>query len=378
MKHPPVLRSACWSVLLALGISSTHAYPTVGLMGPPASAHVLVETTGEAPAQQLQPDLASALEAESWATQMEAQPDVSALVLGLPVLAPGARQQEVLDLRQALVLKGFLAHPLSDLSPDLKQSWEPSAPGPDATWFDEYLERAVREAQRHYGLEVSGVASAPLYQKLAESDLALAQDLRNWAQALRRHAQVAREAGHSKLIVVNLASFSLRAIDLHTGDTLVESRVIVGKPNRRTPIFTTNITNLKYNPDWTPPPSLAAQGKRYTPAGPNNPLGRVRFSTDNNQNIYLHHTNEPDLFDRQQRALSSGCVRVERWDDLAAFVANSDVDWVHEQVARKKTHFEQVTTVPVVMAYSTADVTSGQALRFPDVYRLGSLAGPTP
>src|SRR5690606_30135498 len=110
-------------------------------------------------------------------------------------------------------------------------------------------------------------------------------------------------------------------IDMDTGLTQVESRVIVGKPGRRTPIFTTRIVNLKYNPDWTPPPSLAAQGKRYVRPGPNNPMGRIRFSTDNNLNIYLHHTNEPDLFSRDVRALSSGCVRVEQWDDLAAFLA---------------------------------------------------------
>ena len=200
------------------------------------------------------------------------------------------------------------------------------------------------------------------------SNQALADDLLTLAAQVELHASLASANGHARLIVVNVPSYTLKAIDLHTGKTVLESRVIVGKPSSRTPIFTTNIVDLKYNPDWSPPPSLARQGKRYVRPGPNNPMGRIRFSADNGQNIYLHHTNQPGLFERDVRALSAGCVRVEKWEELAAFAAASSIDHVHAQVAKGRTHHERVAPIPVAIVYSTADVVEGQPQRFSDVY----------
>lgn len=309
--------------------------------------------------------LAVAQESEAWAKSVASVLPLSVSLSGLPVLKPGHQSDAVVTLRTALQERGFL-EPGVPVFPD--------GTPVDLTVYDSTVEEGVRASQRFYGLVEDGKAGPQVYLNLEASDASMAKDLSAWSQELRWHAEQARKAGHRKIIYVNIPSYTLKAVDLLTGETLVESRIIVGKPTRRTPLFTTRVINLKYNPDWTPPPSLAKQGKRYTPAGPNNPLGRVRFSTDNNQNIYLHHTNEPDLFDRSSRALSSGCVRVERWDDLAAFLADSDVNHVHDRVATKRTLFDKVEAVPVVMTYSLVDVAGGRAARYPDVYGAGARA----
>ena len=311
--------------------------------------------------------LAAAVEVESWASELAEVPSLSVSLTGLPVLSPGARSEHVITLRSALVERGFLSPPSVD--PNFEH-----ASVSDPLLYDAEVEAAVRAAQQFYGLVEDGISGPQVFLNLTGADSTLGTDLAAWGQELRWHAEQARLAGHRKMIVVNLPSYTLKAIDLTTGETIVETRVIVGKPSGRTPIFTTNITNLKYNPDWTPPPSLARQGKRYVGPGPNNPMGRVRFSTNNNIHIFLHHTNEPGLFERPGRALSAGCVRVERWEDLASFVSDESVEHVLSRVDTGKTVFDKVEEVPVVMSYSLVDVTAGRPARFPDVYRVGARA----
>lgn len=328
----------------------------------------------------------AAAEAQSLGEQLLSVPPLSVSLDSRPLLRLGSRSEDVLALRQALEERGFPVYvPVPQhvdvdpwVAPD-QASWDggvdpyahDSHQATDLMLFDEHVLQAVRSAQLHYGLVEDGIAGPRLYQNLAGSDRSLGEDLIEWGKQIQAFAEEARAQGHSRIIIVNIPSYTLKAIDLETGQTLVESRVVVGKPSSRTPIFTTNIINLKYNPDWTPPPSLAAKGRRYVRPGPNNPMGRVRFSADNNMHIYLHHTNEPDLFNRESRALSAGCVRVEAWDDLAAFVANESKDHVYSQVERGSTHFEKVDKVPVVMAYSLVDVVAGRAARHPDVYGRG-------
>lgn len=126
--------------------------------------------------------------------------------------------------------------------------------------FDESVFQAVRAAQLHYGLKEDGIAGPRLYQNLSDTGRSLGEDLIRWSNEIEEHARTAREKGHARMVIVNIPSYTLKAIDLESGKTLLETRVIVGAPGSRTPIFTTNIIDLKYNPDWTPPPSLAARG----------------------------------------------------------------------------------------------------------------------
>ena len=139
-------------------------------------------------------------------------------------------------------------------------------------------------------------------------------------------------------------------------------RVIVGEPFRQTPQFAGHITHVVVHPSWHVPPSIAAEeilpllraapesfaddievwttgplsrriaagsvdwsqeaaqapGHRFVQRpGPRNPLGRVKFLLPNPFAVFLHDTPGTGLFERQDRDLSHGCVRVEGAVDLA-------------------------------------------------------------
>lgn len=244
----------------------------------------------------------------------------------------------------------------------------------DQTWNEESWSEAVKKVQQAYGLAEDGKPGSQLLGSISASDRSVAMALMAWADHVDEAVQKARAAGHRKIIIVNLPSYTLHAIDLTTGNSVVESRVIVGTAAHKTPRFVTNIINLKLNPDWTPTARMKRSGKRYVPAGPRSPLGKVRFSTDNNISIYLHHTNEENLFELGNRSKSSGCIRVEKWQDVAAFVAETTQTEIEEWVSNGKTRFVKVEKVPVWMSYSIVDLVGSGAGVYPDIYGEGNKA----
>jgi murein L,D-transpeptidase YcbB/YkuD len=66
--------------------------------------------------------------------------------------------------------------------------------------------------------------------------------------------------------------------------------------------------------------------------GPLNALGDIKFVFPNNQNIYLHHTPTPQLFQRGRRDFSHGCIRVEEPVQLAQFVLQDMPEWTEERI----------------------------------------------
>lgn len=242
------------------------------------------------------------------------------------------------------------------------------------TWSEEVWTETVKKVQHAYGLTEDGKTGSQLLGSISASDKNVANALNVWADHVDEAVRKAREAGHQKIIIVNLPSYTLHAIDLVSGKTIVESRVIVGTSAHKTPRMVTNVVNLKLNPDWTPTARMKRGGKRYVPAGPRSPLGKVRFSTDNNLSIYLHHTNEEKLFDLSSRAKSSGCIRVEEWQDVAAFVAQTTNQEIEDWVSNGKTRFVKVEKVPVWMSYSLVDLVGEGAGVYPDIYSEGNKA----
>ena len=238
--------------------------------------------------------------------------------------------------------------------------------------FDQMLDATVRAFQADNGLGVDGIAGPSVYKQLTQDNRAVGAAASAWAANLYRWSNEARSAGHDRMIVVNIPSFTLHAIDLTTNEEILQSRVIVGKPYTRTPLMMTRVVNLKANPDWTPPKSIRA---RYQRPGPNNALGLMRFSTDNNMSIYLHDTNARGLFAQDRRALSHGCVRVQQWKPLAAWAAREDETWVDEvALVGGNTRFLKVDAIPVVITYSRVDLVDGQLHQYDDIYGRGANA----
>lgn len=276
---------------------------------------------------------------------------------------------------------------------------------------DAALAARIATAQRYYGLAADGIADAQLYNALALSAQERADRIAALIAQWEELRAKAREMGADKFLVVNVPSYEVKAV---AGDSIaLSSRAVVGRPERQTPIGTMNIRALKFNPDWTPPPTVLKRdiypalanggawirehglvlvdrkgesveweglsadeirnaGYRFVqPAGERAALGLLKFETDSSENIYLHDTNERYLFARASRARSSGCIRVERWRDLAAWMSSSDAAGIDRKVATRKTFFEATPKVPVFVIYQLADVNDGRVVFYPDIYQRG-------
>jgi murein L,D-transpeptidase YcbB/YkuD len=222
------------------------------------------------------------------------------------------------------------------------------------------------------------------------------------------------------MIVVNVPEFMLRAYEVRDGRVEVRAamKVIVGKAlNTRTPLFDEAMRFIEFSPYWNVPPSIAraelVPRLRRDPAyfdregfefvgrdgqvlttlsgahldavlrgqmrirqrpGPANALGDIKFVFPNNDNIYLHHTPAPQLFQRDRRDFSHGCIRVEDPVALAKFVLQEAPDWsevrIREAMAKGESSILRLQDpVPVVIAYSTVLARrDGQVSFFPDIY----------
>jgi len=172
-----------------------------------------------------------------------------------------------------------------------------------------------------------------------------------------------------KFILVNIPSYELVA--LQDGEPVLRSRIVVGKPATPTPELTASMVIIRFNPDWTPTPSMARnEGLQYMPPGPQNPLGRMMFALDNDDLIYLHDTNEKQLFNRGQRALSHGCIRVQQARALAAWSLDVSEKAIDSMVARGSTYAVPVPEdIRVALIYSTRFPDQhGEIMSYPDVY----------
>jgi murein L,D-transpeptidase YcbB/YkuD len=215
-------------------------------------------------------------------------------------------------------------------------------------------------------------------------------------------------------IVVNVPGYELQAWD--NGETQLAMPVVVGRGSRQTPVHLDQMINVKFSPDWTAPKSIIAQDylpklvsdpefvsklgvkiydgsteidpkvinwsvvdeNRYTfkmPPGPRNALGGVRFDLQNSGNVYLHDTPSVALFKEEDRARSSGCIRVGEPEALAGWVLEGQGRvWSVAEIKSAMTagaiqHVPLQRKIPVDLVYYTAWVDAKGGLRLnADIY----------
>ncbi len=278
--------------------------------------------------------------------------------------------------------------------------------------YDSKLVRGIRRFQARHGLAVDGVVgprtraalNVPAERRAALLRLNLTRltNLLPWPD---------------RFVLVHVAAFEAAAME--NGSMAVYSRAIVGRPTRQTPAFRSAIEDIVFNPYWNVPPKIARrdiapkvrqdpdylhrQGIRVFASwaanapeiepggvdwealpttiklrqepGPMNALGAVKFLFPNPYDVYLHDTPNHDLFDEITRAFSSGCVRLERADDLARWLVKRDTATDTERVRRKAAQGSPTTVplktpVPVVFAYLTAWAGADGIVSFrDDIYR---------
>lgn len=324
-----------------------------------------------------------------------------------PALAPGDTSPRVSDLRARLA-----AEP-----PDAAGPSAPEVPdaGSDPRVYGPGLAGAVKAFQERHGLEPDGVVGPRTREAL---NVPAADRVRQIDVNLERWRWLPQELGE-RHVLVNAADFRLEAVA--GGETELAMRAVVGRPYRQTPVFSDRITYMVFSPYWHVPHGLAvndqlplqkkdpgyfrrlgfrlfrgwsADAEEVDPAsvdwsevtagsfpfrlrqdpGPNNFLGDVKFMFPNPWNVYLHDTPARDLFGRQHRAFSSGCVRLEKARELALWLLESDPAWPEDRVDRAMEAGREGTArlsrpVPVHLLYWTAFADDDGTVQFrPDVY----------
>lgn len=172
-----------------------------------------------------------------------------------------------------------------------------------------------------------------------------------------------------RFVLVNIPAFELVALE--DGHPVLRSRVIVGRPATPTPELLSSMYAVRLNPSWTPTPAMVRwEGARPMPPGPRNPLGQILFELDNDELVFLHDTNDRSLFDRQDRALSHGCVRVQHAHALAAWALRKSQSEVAAMIAPGATRVVPLPEpIPVLLAYRTHLPDEGGEVRtYPDIY----------
>ena len=268
---------------------------------------------------------------------------------------------------------------------------EPTA-STGAIVYDTKMAAAVADFQTSSGLPASGTLTPRTIAMLSggqpsklEAEIVANMEVWRW---------VPRELGRDH-IEVNIPDFTAR---LYRGETLAYStRVVVGKTDTPTPIFSNKMQFLIVNPYWNVPlsiinkemlPKLAAdpdyfarhgyeliqsKGQFYVrqPPGDANALGRIKFMFPNEHSVYLHDTPSKSLFAQSQRAFSHGCVRVDQPFKFAEAVLGAG--WSEQRIRAMIGGQERTVNLPealtIHLMYLTARVDdTGKLILRDDIY----------
>ena len=266
--------------------------------------------------------------------------------------------------------------------------------------FDAALERGLQRFQERHGLDADGAVGT---STLTALNVPAEARVRQIELNMERWRWLPQTLGE-RYILVNIANFALDVVE--RGRSVLAMRVVVGKPARRTPFFSADMTYLVLNPHWHVPPTIAIQDKlplirrdpgyvarqnfklfrhgeggvtRVDPMsvdwssvsarnfpyqlrqdpGPRNALGRVKFMFPNPYHVYLHDTPARELFAKTERAFSSGCIRLEKPIELAEYLLRDDPQWSRQKIVASRREGPSrlcicLTRIPVHLLYWTA------------------------
>lgn len=315
-------------------------------------------------------------------------------------LEPGRRDERVPALRARLAAEDPAVAALPD----------------HGTLYDRDLVEAVKRWQAAHFLEPDGrigrvtqkALNAPVAQRIAQCLATL--DMR----------RAAARPGSERRVEVNLPSFWFTLTE--NGRSLLEMAVIVGRPDRPTPLLETRLTAVQFNPPWGVPERNARQdllprfrrdpvamrergfrlfrvvnGERVEvdprevdwsriternfpflvrqDAGDANALGRIKFIMPNREAIFMHDTPDRHLFRTADRAYSSGCIRLSRPLELLDLLFEGMPGWdrtrAEHAIASGETSTLSLRNPPrVLLSYRTTEVVEGRVRMRPDLYDL--------
>ena len=243
--------------------------------------------------------------------------------------------------------------------------------------YDTETLKAVKKFQTRHGLISDGIIGKSTITALnftkEERKHQIIANLERWRWYTKSFAQ--------NYVLINIPNYSLNVVE--NQNITMSKRIVVGKSKRKTPVLTSVLQTVVFNPTWTVPPTILKEdlipelmqnrnalknkgigiydsknneidpakwnpnrprGYRYVQKpGYYNALGVVKINFPNKYSVYLHDTNHRNLFERHNRSLSSGCVRIEKPLEFAQHLLDSPKKYSMEKidsiVSTKKTLF---------------------------------------
>ncbi len=342
----------------------------------------------------------------------------------LEVRAQSSTSKPGMVLPEGPVLKKGVAH---DQVAMLRQRLEMRSDGIRKNVFDDSLEQAVKEFQAKHGVTPDGMVGTStrrmLNQEVSAEEIADTVKERLILLNMERWRWLPRDLDEF-YVNVNVPEFMARVV--REGKVINATRVVVGTPDKQTPIFSDRMQEIVFGPYWNVPTSIKVEEIRpylreeapwffggggwntsvfqrhglrvryggrevdpgsvdwdqvdirnleiFQPPGPENVLGKIKFVFPNKHDVYLHDTTQKELFAEPVRAKSHGCVRVQKPEELAAIVLGYDQGWSPARVeSAVETGYDQHVALkhktPVHITYFTFWVNDdGSISSFADIY----------
>jgi murein L,D-transpeptidase YcbB/YkuD len=297
-------------------------------------------------------------------------------------------------LRTRLAAEGFGTPAPAPVSPaDSAAAATRRAPTSGSGVYDRSLAAAVAGFQARHGIVVDSALGEETVKSL---NLPATYRLQQIAGNLERYRWLPRAFG-SRYVAVNVPAFRLEAFD--GGQKTLEMKVIVGQDyeDKATPVFADSMEFVVFRPYWNVTPDIAskeifpklASNPGYLEAndmetyreggatrirqrpGPKNSLGLVKFLFPNDFNIYFHDTPNGELFEKDVRAFSHGCIRLEKPELLAQYALGWPVEKIQDamQNGSNNQSVKLPRKIPVYIVYATTYIRNGQLYFGNDLYQ---------
>lgn len=353
-----------------------------------------------------------------------------------PVLRQGESHPQIAILRERLDVPVTAANPeaardATDEAPEARSgdnlgeaAEEASDEAPEEV-FDASLETALKDFQRAKGLRVDGILGPNTRSALNGGRPK--NRVKTILTNMERWRWMPDDMDERLYVNVNIPEYRVRVFD--KGKPVFTERVVVGKTENPTPLFSDEMEYLVFNPYWNVPNSIKVKeilpylrrdtggfgggwfsprsrprvlarhnlyvkyrGRQidasrinwsranitkyhfYQPPGGQNVLGFVKFMFPNDHIVYLHDTPTKNLFERHPRTYSHGCVRVRNPRRLAEIIMSRDAGWSPRRIdaaigSGRNQRVNLNEPVPIHLTYFTARVgEDGEVEYFSDVY----------
>lgn len=232
--------------------------------------------------------------------------------------------------------------------------------------YDSITVVGIKKFQKRHGLAADGVIGKGTITTL---NVTKQQRKEQILVNLERWKWFPKNFGN-EYVIINIPEYRLTLIKKQ--DTLRVHKVIVGRAKRKTPVLSSKLTQVVFNPTWTVPPTILREdvipailknrsylaktnirlidknGNQVSPRNWNlsnarsfryvqipgkfNSLGMVKLIFPNRFSVYLHDTNHRDFFEKNERSLSSGCVRVDNPLELTEYLLADSENWNLEKI----------------------------------------------